>query len=242
MSTLIQKIAQASQVVGGALNPDKRNNQDRYEYVSADKILSIAGQALADAGVVVIPSITSSEVIPFERGNGKFRYDARVEFVFFLTDADGTMEVTWPGYGSDYTVPDKAIYKAITSGHKYFLAKLLNIGAGNEDSEHESPSSSSSDNSDVASVGGRINQGPGSCPKCHAPEGKPHSAKCTVPERRAKAQKEKVTEKVPTIASLDDVKPMAYDGDEDNPFEPAGPDIGDGENNSFSNPDRKSVV
>jgi hypothetical protein len=29
------------------------------------------------------------------------------------------------------------MYKAITSGHKYYLMKLLNIGEGNEDGEHD---------------------------------------------------------------------------------------------------------
>lgn len=183
MGTLISKIAKASAAVGGALNPDKRNLDSKYDYVSADKILSVAGQALADAGVAVLPSVTTSEVLTFDRGQGKSRYDARVDFVFFLADEESQMEMMWVGYGSDYTVPDKAIYKAITSGHKYFLAKLLNIGAGNEDGEHESGGSSGGNES----VAGRINEGEKPCKVCHAPVGKIHASTCTATDETLKS-------------------------------------------------------
>ena len=199
MSTLASKIAKASEIVGGALNPDKKNMQDRYEYVSADKILSVAGQALAEAGVVVLPSITSSDVQAFDRGGGKNRYDARVQFVFFVADDEGQMELMWAGYGSDYTVPDKAVYKAITSGHKYFLAKLLNIGAGNEDGEHESGNGSTNANSNGA-VAGTRNNGAAPCKVCHAPVGKPHASSCTA------------AESAPTVSSLADVEELPFDG------------------------------
>jgi hypothetical protein len=138
---LAQKIAKAALDVGGKLNPDKRNNEQRYDYLSADKILSVCGQALFTQGVVVVPEIVAQETAPFEYtdqyGKSKRRYDSRVDFVFHITDGEDTNERRWYGMGSDYTVPDKALYKAITSGHKYFLMKLLCVGAGNEDSEHE---------------------------------------------------------------------------------------------------------
>ena len=60
-----------------------------------------------------------------EYGQGKTRWDARVEFLFHICDGTNEMVQKWYGMGSDYSVPDKALYKAITSGHKYFLSKLL---------------------------------------------------------------------------------------------------------------------
>lgn len=139
--TLAEKIAQASEIVGGALKADKTNTEQRYDYVSADKILTVCGAALAKAGVVIIPGINAESVEMFEYtdqyGKAKRRYDALVTFLMTVTDGETTYEIVWPGRGSDYVVPDKALYKAITSGHKYFIAKLLNVGAGNEDGEHE---------------------------------------------------------------------------------------------------------
>lgn len=135
-NTLISKIAAASIKVG-ALATDKRNAQQGYDYISADKILERAGDALAQAGVMVVPSITIENTEAVKTDKGGTRYDSLVHFAMIITDGESQLEMPWCGRGSDYSVPDKAMYKAITSGHKYFLMKLLNIGVGNEDGEHE---------------------------------------------------------------------------------------------------------
>lgn len=135
---LAVKIAKAALDVGGKLSPDKRNKEQGYDYISADKILSMCGQALSSQGVAVIPTVTEKAVNIYEYANGtKRRYDASVSITFYITDGETDTTALWFGAGSDYTVPDKALYKAITSGHKYFLMKLLCVGAGNEDGEHE---------------------------------------------------------------------------------------------------------
>jgi hypothetical protein len=134
---LAQKIAKASAAIGGKLKADARNQEQKYNYISADKILSVCGQALADVGVTVFPSVVGDVMDVFDRGNNKVRYDATVTFMMHVSDGETSVDLPWIGRGSDYTVPDKALYKAITSGHKYFVAKLFNIGEGNEDSEHE---------------------------------------------------------------------------------------------------------
>lgn len=134
--TLARKIALASQEVG-YLSADKRNKDQNYDYISADQVLQRAGDALAKYGVTIFPSITSTEVNVTERQGKTPRIDAQVIFLMVVTDGKDKIECGWTGYGSDYATPDKAVYKAITSGHKYFEMKLLNIGIGNEDGEHE---------------------------------------------------------------------------------------------------------
>jgi hypothetical protein len=139
-NTLISKLAAASLAVG-SLKADKKNVAQNYDYISADKILDRAGAALAKAGVMVIPSITHEETVSVSYtdnyGKAKTRFDSTVHFAMVLADGDSQLEMPWVGRGNDFAVPDKALYKAITSGHKYFLAKILNIGIGNEDGEHE---------------------------------------------------------------------------------------------------------
>lgn len=135
---LAQKIAEASIAVG-KFAADKRNKEQGYDYISADQVLAKAGDAIARAGFAVMPGI-SDVVLTFTERQGKSpRIDARVEFIMRLTDGETDIQDAWIGYGSDYSVPDKAVYKAITSGHKYYLMKLLNIGAGNDDSDHDEP-------------------------------------------------------------------------------------------------------
>lgn len=139
-NTLISKIAAASLKVG-ALATDKVNTAQNYKYISADKILERAGDAIAEVGVVLTPGIVSeqtNEVTYTDNyGKTKTRYDTTVIFEMLLSDGESEMTKPWIGKGNDFSAPDKAFYKAITSGHKYFLAKLLNIGVGNEDGEHE---------------------------------------------------------------------------------------------------------
>jgi len=93
---------------------------------------------MADCGVVVFPAVTEHDLQLGQSSGGKTRYDVRVKFDMTISDGVSTMTMPWFGVGADYAAPDKATYKAITSGHKYFLAKLFCIGVGNEDSEHES--------------------------------------------------------------------------------------------------------
>jgi hypothetical protein len=137
-ATLAGKIAQASMDVG-SFKADKTNLDQKYSYISADQVLSRAGDALARNGVVIFPSISEPVIATVERQGKSPRIDAHVLFVMLITDGEKEMSIAWHGYGSDYMTPDKAVYKAITSGHKYFLMKLLNIGVGNEDGEHEMP-------------------------------------------------------------------------------------------------------
>jgi hypothetical protein len=136
--TLAERIAKASKELGGALQPDKQNKQGGgYWYVTADKILDRAGGALADNGVAVVPSIIGYDTGGAQANSGSKSFIVTVNFMMTITDGETTMDVPWVGMGVDYSAIDKALYKAVTSGHKYFLMKLLNVGAGNEDGEHE---------------------------------------------------------------------------------------------------------
>ena len=141
INSLYSKIAAVSTAVG-SLETDKRNTQQNYDYISADKVLDRVGSEMAKVSLVIIPALVAEQIdaIPWKQGH---RYDCRVDIDMMIADGEGNTEtVKWFGRGSDYSVPDKALYKAITSGHKYFLMKLFNIGVGNEDSEHDAPTKS----------------------------------------------------------------------------------------------------
>jgi hypothetical protein len=133
---LAQRLA-AARVDIGSLKADKTNKDQGYDYISADKILERCGDVLANLGISIIPSVVESTLTAVDRPNKGPRIDAVLKMSFEMTDGKTDYVSYWVGCGSDYVTPDKAIYKAITSGHKYFLMKLLNIGVGNEDSEHE---------------------------------------------------------------------------------------------------------
>lgn len=134
--TLAGKIAKVSAELGG-WTADKKNKEQGYDYISADAVLTKAGAALAKQGIAIFPAAACVETKVTERQGRTPRIDATVQFNMIVTDGEKELLCTWVGAGSDYATPDKAVYKAITSGHKYFLMKLLNVGVGNEDGEHE---------------------------------------------------------------------------------------------------------
>lgn len=161
MLTLAERVALAAKGVGGKLAPDKINKEQNYDYLSADLILSEAGQALAEQGVTIFPAVTDEQITSVDRSPKPPRYDAKVTMAFTIAGAGEALAFPWVGRGSDYSVPDKAMYKAITSAHKYFLMKLLNIGAGNEDGEHETaeaPKQPAAKQAKPAPVNGKIEQ------------------------------------------------------------------------------------
>lgn len=134
---LFERVGAVTARLAGKLAPDKTNQQQRYDYLSADLILQEVGRAMADVGLAIVSAVVGEEMASVPWKNGE-RYDAAVRFEMHVCDVDGNVfSVPWLGRGSDYSVPDKAVYKAVTSGHKYFLMKLFNIGAGNDDGEHE---------------------------------------------------------------------------------------------------------
>lgn len=136
---LYARIAKVTALLAGKLRADKRHEQQNYNYLSANQILQEVGNAMADNGLAVVPGVTGSQAELLEPTNKKPFFNATVTFVMYVSDVDGNVfETPWLGMGADYTAPDKATYKAITSGHKYFLMKLFNIGIGNMDSEHDS--------------------------------------------------------------------------------------------------------
>lgn len=141
MTTIYSRIAKVSSVLVGQMSPDKRNTQQNYDYISADMVLQEAGKAMSENGLVIIPTITAecTESIEYtdNYGKAKTRFDSVIEFDMIVADDTETIKAHWLGRGTDYSSPDKAVYKAITSGHKYFLMKLFCIGIGNEDSEHD---------------------------------------------------------------------------------------------------------
>lgn len=141
-SGLYGKIVKVSEAIG-ALAADKKNTDQGYDYISADKVLERAGKAMANAGLVVIPAIAceATETVTYKSYNKeKTRYDCVVEFDMTIADVEGeSITQRWVSRGVDYASPDKALFKAITSGHKYFLMKLFNVGIGNEDGEHQLP-------------------------------------------------------------------------------------------------------
>lgn len=117
---------------------DKKNKQSNYSYVSADQVMRRLQAAMGEVGLVIIPEVFEQHTEAFEY-NRTVRYTTTIDMIMEVSTASDDRRYMWPGKGIDYGSEDKALYKAMTSGHKYFLLKTFNIGAGDDsaDSEHQ---------------------------------------------------------------------------------------------------------
>ena len=128
--TFLQKLQKLQELMGGfAWEKDGINRYQSYKYITEKQYKANFKKALKDAGLVwkvqqleyqYIPEVSEKmhmvickfkgEIIDPETGE-------REEYIFF-------------GSGSDNG--DKALYKAVTGGHKFFLASNFNVAEDND--------------------------------------------------------------------------------------------------------------
>lgn len=166
---LAQKVAAAIIEVNGGGAPQGFNDDKGYPYFTAAQVQEVTlRKALARRGVVVIPQVTNHDLdlttIAGERGD-RTRYDSRITMVFTITDGYESYTAQWVGAGSDWTTPDKGLYGAITSGHKYWLLKVFGIAADESDTEHAAGEEGSVTGTRKAARS--ASSGVPSCPVCH---------------------------------------------------------------------------
>jgi len=120
------------------LRKDGSNEYDHYKYISADSAFEIVGGAMAEVGLVALPSIVELTTEAMSSATGKSQFRTVVHGLITLADAD--TGDTWSGdwYGEGVDRADKSINKAMTAMMKYYLLRLFQIGSG-EDADADSP-------------------------------------------------------------------------------------------------------
>ena len=128
--TFLQKLQKLQECMGGfAWEKDGINRYQSYKYITEKQYKANFKKALKDAGLIwkvqqleyqYIPDISDKmhmvickfkgEIIDPETGE-------REEYIFFGSGADNG---------------DKALYKAVTGGHKFFLASNFNVAEEND--------------------------------------------------------------------------------------------------------------
>lgn len=125
-----------------AIAKQGENKAQGYNYVRAEDVIAEAQRVLNRRKIIVTPSIDHVEFIPTQTGRGAAAQIAVVSMTYLVIDTDTGEQMvrTWAGTGWD-SPGDKALYKAITGGTKYFYAALLGIPFGEdpEDDETDPP-------------------------------------------------------------------------------------------------------
>ena len=109
--------------------PKKGFNQDQnYHYVQESDLVEAIRTEMVKQSVLLVPSVESVERRDGTTKSGSPRILATVVVRYRFIDAETgeTLECTWQGDGMD-SPGDKAIYKAYTGGHKYFLTRFFQV-------------------------------------------------------------------------------------------------------------------
>lgn len=120
------------------LAKDGNNTYDNYRYISADNAFETIGKAMADAGLVALPTVVelTTEVGQSAGGKAQLRTLIHGQITLACAETGDTWTSDWYGEGVDRG--DKSINKAMTAMMKYYLLRLFMIGSG-EDADSESP-------------------------------------------------------------------------------------------------------
>lgn len=108
----------------GAIKKDANMN-NKYDYISAEKLNSVISELLTQYALVVYPNAVKVDDTEIKTSGNKsaIRSVVHMKFKIVCADTGESEEFLYPG--SDYDGTGKSLSQAITSAHKGFLSKLF---------------------------------------------------------------------------------------------------------------------
>jgi len=135
------------------------NKYSDYDYIRESDVSTKLQQILVKHNVFIFSSITSAETtsVTTKKGDPALLSSVNIEYTFVNADnPEERFSVMAAGDGTD--TGDKAIYKAITGAHKYFVIRNFNLGS-DEDAEKASPELSGGSAKTRGKQSGKVAQG-----------------------------------------------------------------------------------
>ena len=124
---LLLKLAKLQEVMGNfSWEKDGINRAQSYKYITEKQYKANFQQALKEAELLWKMEIINREYIP---NITEKQHMIVCDFEGRLIDPDTGAEEVYRFSGTGADVGDKALYKAVTGGHKFFLAANYNISA-----------------------------------------------------------------------------------------------------------------
>ena len=119
------------------ISKTQKNAHGNYLFRGIDDVLNTLAPILADNNLLIIPSVTSTEVKDVKTSTGKPSRLAVVGVDYHLYDQHGD-SITHHAVGEAMDNSDKAINKAMTAAYKYFLFQAFCIPVkGTDDADSD---------------------------------------------------------------------------------------------------------
>jgi len=125
------------------------NDYHGYDYSTDDDVMQSVRPVMAQHNLIALPSVTDREITKVETNSGTALH-TRVTLEITLIDGDSgqSKTVTWEGEAQDGQ--DKGLYKAYTSGVKYWALKTFLLSADTDVETHDAAASYGSPQSEAS--------------------------------------------------------------------------------------------
>lgn len=138
MQPIAAKIHAVTKGIEGRIPKLGKNTQQRYDYATAEDIITTVRAVLVEHGVVLLAScqqVTHEEIGKTRQGATMRLTTAYIQYTLIDVDTGTSITLAMPGTGTD--TGDKGLYKAVTGSLKYFLRDTFQLAFG-DDPEQDS--------------------------------------------------------------------------------------------------------
>lgn len=134
---LLEKLLEIQISVDNFLK-DGENKSDKYSYVTSDTVLATIRPKMNELRLLLIPEITSHNLITGETKSGTTRFMTELDINFIWVDCESGEKhnVMFYAQGVDLA-GEKGVGKALTYGEKYFLMKFFHVPTNKDDPDND---------------------------------------------------------------------------------------------------------
>jgi len=126
-----------------------RNDYHNYDYSTDDDVMQSVRPVMAEHNLIAIPSVKDRSIERISTGKKESDYQLHTRVTIEITLVDGdsgqSKTVTWEGEAQDGQ--DKGLYKAYTSGIKYWALKTFLLSADADVETHDAAAAQGSSQS-----------------------------------------------------------------------------------------------
>lgn len=134
--SLIAKLCKVMAAIG-KIEKKGHNQKHNYDYVKEGDLTEAVSSALAEAGVMMIPTVLIHDLTAVGKSQkGATCWSCIIEIECRWTDGESEFRNMFAGHALDYG--DKAYWKAYTNTLKYAVMKTLMVATG-DDPEQDNP-------------------------------------------------------------------------------------------------------
>lgn len=118
---------------------DSENKNDKYDYVSGSKVLSVLRPMMNDNALLLIPQVVDKSILEGQTRSGTARFTVELSLNMRWVDVENgeTLDIPFYANGSDLGSAERAVGKALTYGEKYHLLKLFHIPTDKDDPDND---------------------------------------------------------------------------------------------------------